>query len=70
MDQVGGPTAGSGAKAINFGIIYGISSFGLAKGTGLTRTEAQGYIDRYFARYPGVKRYIEETIKRGGRKAT
>ena len=67
MDQVGGQLRDR-AKAINFGIIYGISSFGLAKGTGLTRTEAQDYIDRYFARYPGVKRYIEETIKEGREK--
>lgn len=47
------------AKAINFGIIYGISSFGLAKGTGLTQAEAQRYIDGYFERYPGVKAYLD-----------
>lgn len=47
------------AKAINFGIIYGISSFGLAKGTGLTQAEAQQYIDGYFERYPGVKAYLD-----------
>lgn len=47
------------AKAINFGIVYGISSFGLARGTGLSRADAQKYIDEYFGRYPGVKRYID-----------
>ncbi|NMB17488.1 MAG: DNA polymerase I [Firmicutes bacterium] len=67
MDQVDSELRDR-AKAINFGIIYGISSFGLAKGTGLSRTEAQDYIDRYFARYPGVKTYIDETIKEGREK--
>ncbi|MGI6036718.1 MAG: DNA polymerase I [Limnochordia bacterium] len=61
LDQVT-PELRNNAKAINFGIIYGISSFGLAKGTGLSRTEAQAYIDKYFARYPGVKAFIDETI--------
>lgn len=60
------PERRDAAKAINFGIVYGISSFGLAKGTGLTKADAQQYIDAYFARYPGVKQYIE-TIKAVGR---
>ncbi|WP_020208662.1 DNA polymerase I [Gilvimarinus chinensis] len=49
------------AKAINFGLIYGMSAFGLGKQLGLPRNEAQGYIDRYFERYPGVARYMDET---------
>jgi DNA polymerase-1 len=49
------------AKAINFGLIYGMSAFGLAKQLGIERGEAQTYVDRYFDRYPGVRRYMEET---------
>ncbi|MFS8523231.1 MAG: DNA polymerase I [Limnochordales bacterium] len=60
------PERREAAKAINFGIVYGISSFGLAKGTGLSQEDAQRYIDAYFARYPGVKQYIEK-IKAVGR---
>jgi DNA polymerase-1 len=49
------------AKAINFGLIYGMSAFGLARQLGIERGEAQTYVNRYFERYPGVKRYMEET---------
>ena len=49
------------AKAVNFGLIYGMSAFGLSKQINLPRKEAQFYIDRYFERYPGVQTYMEET---------
>ncbi|MGC8508491.1 MAG: DNA polymerase I, partial [Thiomonas sp.] len=49
------------AKVINFGLIYGMSAFGLARNLGLERSAAQLYIDRYFARYPGVAAYMERT---------
>jgi DNA polymerase I len=49
------------AKAINFGLMYGMSAFGLARQLGIGRGEAQRYMDLYFERYPGVRRYMEET---------
>lgn len=49
------------AKAINFGLMYGMSAFGLARQLEITRDEAQSYIQRYFERYPGVRRYMDET---------
>jgi DNA polymerase-1 len=49
------------AKAINFGLIYGMSAFGLARQLGIDRGAAQQYVDLYFQRYPGVKRYMDET---------
>ncbi|MDH3417961.1 MAG: DNA polymerase I [Gammaproteobacteria bacterium] len=51
------------AKAINFGLMYGMSAFGLARQLGIERGEAQSYVDLYFSRYPGVKRYMDETRK-------
>ncbi len=51
------------AKAINFGVIYGISGFGLARNLRIPRAEAQGFIDRYFERFPGIREYMSETIK-------
>ena len=60
LDQVTADQRRS-AKAVNFGLIYGMSAFGLAAQLGIARGTAQEYIDLYFARYPGVKRYMEET---------
>jgi DNA polymerase-1 len=52
------------AKVINFGLIYGMSSFGVAQNLGIDRSTAQTYVDRYFARFPGAKRYMDETRAR------
>jgi DNA polymerase-1 len=49
------------AKVINFGLIYGMSAFGLAQNLGTERATAQAYIDSYFSRYPGVKKFMDET---------
>ncbi len=51
------------AKAVNFGIVYGISAFGLGSQLGIPQAEAKAYIDRYFARYAGVKAFIEKTLE-------
>jgi len=55
------PEQRRGAKAINFGLIYGMSAFGLAKQQGIGRVEAQEYVERYFQRYPGVRKYMDDT---------
>jgi len=60
LDAVTGDQRRS-AKAINFGLIYGMSAFGLAKQLGIERGQAQAYVERYFERYPGVRRYMDET---------
>ncbi len=56
------PDQRRGAKAVNFGIVYGQTAFGLAKQLGIARGEAQKYIDAYFARYSGVRKFIDKTI--------
>ena len=53
------------AKAINFGIVYGISDFGLARGTGMEQADAKSYIDGYFRRYPQVKEFLDRTVAEG-----
>ncbi|MCA3446382.1 MAG: DNA polymerase I [Rhodobacter sp.] len=50
------------AKAINFGVIYGISGFGLARNLRIPRADAQGFIDRYFERFPGIREYMDATV--------
>ena len=50
------------AKAVNFGIVYGISSFGLSQGLSITRKEAEGYINRYFETYPGIKAFLDGAV--------
>ena len=66
-DQVN-PEQRRRAKAINFGLIYGMSAFGLAKQLHIGRQEAQSYIDTYFQRYPGVRHYMEQTRKQAAAK--
>ncbi|MBC7163650.1 MAG: DNA polymerase I [Roseovarius sp.] len=61
MDQMT-PEIRRRAKAINFGVIYGISGFGLARNLRIPRAEAQGFIDRYFERFPGIRAYMDNTI--------
>lgn len=51
------------AKAINFGVIYGISGFGLARNLRIPRKDAQGFIDRYFERFPGIRKYMDTTVQ-------
>jgi DNA polymerase-1 len=58
------------AKAVNFGIVYGISPFGLAAQLGIPQSEARAYIDRYFARYQGVKEFIEKTLEAARREGS
>ena len=53
------------AKATNFGIVYGISGFGLARNAGIARREADQFIARYFERYPGVRRFMDDCVKQG-----
>jgi len=61
------PQMRSACKAVNFGIVYGISEFTLAKNIGVSRYEAKDFIERYFKRYPGVKRYMDEAVATGYR---
>ncbi len=64
MDQVTSAMR-SASKAVNFGIVYGISDFGLARNIGVSRAEAADFIKRYFARYPGVRRYMDDAVAQG-----
>ncbi|HEV7356879.1 MAG TPA: DNA polymerase I, partial [Steroidobacteraceae bacterium] len=67
LDQVTADQRRS-AKAINFGLMYGMSAFGLARQLGIGRGDAQKYMDLYFERYPGVRRYMEETRRQAREK--
>lgn len=55
----------SASKAVNFGLVYGISEFGLARNIGISRREAANFISRYFERYPGIKKYMDEAVRTG-----
>ena len=61
LDEVT-PQLRRNAKAVNFGIVYGISSFGLSQDLSITRTEAQDYIERYFETYPGIRAFLDESV--------
>ena len=64
LDQVT-PQQRRDAKAVNFGIVYGISAFGLGEGLSVSRKEAQEYINKYFETYPGVKEYLDGLVAQG-----
>ncbi len=64
LNEVDG-TLRSRAKAVNFGLIYGISAFGLSRNTGVSQQEAKTFIQRYFAKYPGVKRFMDNAASDG-----
>jgi DNA polymerase-1 len=66
LDEVS-PDQRRSAKAINFGLIYGMSAFGLARQLGVARAAAQSYVELYFARYPGVRRYMDATREQARR---
>ena len=59
------PQMRSHAKAVNFGLVYGISDFGLARNTGMSRKEAAAFIERYFAAYPGVQAFMKKAVAEG-----
>ena len=59
------PAMRSAAKAVNFGIVYGISDFGLARNVGVSRREAGAFIERYFSRYPAVRRFMDDAVAKG-----
>jgi len=59
------PEQRNSAKAVNFGIVYGISDFGLARNLGISREQAKRYIESYFSRYPGIKEYMDRIVELG-----
>ena len=67
LEQVTGAMR-SASKAVNFGIVYGISDFALAKNISVSRAEARAFIDRYFERYPGIKAYMDSAVAEGKEK--